>query len=1617
MADFRLDRIRFTWRGPWNAETQYTKDDIVQYGGKTYVCSLTHVASETDFYNDFYFQDELGQDKPRWELQLDGYSWTGNWQTQFLYSLGDLVKYRGIVYRCINTHTSAATETVGLEDNQADWEILARGQNWLNNWTPFTDFKKDDVVKYNGIIYLCVEDHTSATLSGGLEVDLGGDSSAPKWVILSRSDSWKGDWQVSTRYREDDIVRFGGFVYRCIIGHTSENTIEEGPYNELGTDSTIPKWEIVYEGIQFLGYWAPATVYKPNDIVRFGPNLYRSLTGHNSAGKFDDLEWELWVPGLGYEAQWNEFEVYQPGDIVVYGGYSYTALKFNQNSLPAQVGKEQDGLQNDWELLTTGYNMVGEYDKEADYLVGSVVRVNGYVYVCEDDVIAQDELYPGFAAVWRLLVTGIFYRKEWKISTTVTDEEADNFGEEVPITYYPGDIVIDKGTAYICKTEHNSDRVNSRPSIDIDKGTENYWTIYIGGKDTNVLRYRGDIRTYGKKTEGGFGTKELEIGKTGSVLKVMPDTELLWDPLEETQKVYYVSLQGNDQTGAGFSPANPFRSVRYACQYISADVEARAPATIFVRSGIFEEILPIAIPRDTAIVGDELRSTVIQPAAGYELSNMFFMRNGSGLRNCTLQGLDGELGTPNDNQTQRPTAGAFVSLDPGIGPDSEYAWITNKSPYVQNVTTFGTGCTGLKIDGSLHNGGNKSIVANDFTQILSDGIGYWVANDGLSELVSVFTYYCHIGYLAEDGGKIRATNGNNSYGLYGSVAEGFDPREEPIDANVNNNDNQAQISNVISNGNEIFGAFFTHAGQNYTSASFVVEGSGSGANATFPEFRDEAVSEIRVTEESSNRIGGFGYQFLANNAQAGNTTQITLSGADVGTNELYKGMRIYIARGVGLGQYAIIDSINEVTKQVEVVKESNGEPGWEHVTGRPIATLLNESSYYQIEPRVIIDEPRYQETVYNAGASSAQAWKSATAGDGFFVAVGNGTNESLYSFTGDNWLTTTLPQSADWQSVTFGDGRFVAVAKGIIAAYSEDIENNGWTSMGGLPTNIPWNDVTFGNGRFMAVGGYDDTPSTNNIFATSSDGINWQSVNPPTAQEWTSVAYSPLRQTWVAVSNGNVAAYSTDDGQNWTDVVLPNSGLWTSIVWGYDRFVAVQSRTDSSPCAVAVSFDGVTWYESTIETGEFAEIGYASGLFVTFAKGTDIVAFSEDGFNWRSKIVSDIGDWTGVAGNGSGTWVSLSESETKTVKVEHGAQAKARVTVGTGRIGSVLLFNVGSHYKELPTIEIFDPESTADATFLPRLFNDVLPQPAFTNFGSGYTRAEGKIEGDGFANIYQVGTTLKLTGVNRVPGPGDNISIDEIDDVVYFVTQVNSIQGVGDDLTVELTISPNLGVQEAPEHGTNVTIRQQYSQVRLTGHDFLDIGTGNKQQTSYPLLYVEGYAAAQDPQPFNEVSQYNGGRVFYTSTDQDGNFRVGELFEVEQATGTISINAAYFDLSGLDELRLGGVVLGGTGAVIREFSTDGTFAANSNNIVPTQKAIATYVKGRVSSGGSDVKANRLNAGEISFFGNTVLTPTNKKINMETAIRIGPYVNGSLVAMNYFAQGGVTPGSDDDTGVY
>ena len=78
----------------------------------------------------------------------------------------------------------------------------------------------------------------------------------------------------------------------------------------------------------------------------------------------------------------------------------------------------------------------------------------------------------------------------------------------------------------------------------------------------------------------------------------------------------------------------------------------------------------------------------------------------------------------------------------------------------------------------------------------------------------------------------------------------------------------------------------------------------------------------------------------------------------------------------------------------------------------------------------------------------------------------------------------------------------------------------------------------------------------------------------------------------------------------------------------------------------------------------------------------------------------------------------------------------------------------------------------------------------------------------------------------------------------------------------------------------------------------MDIGCGSKSTTNFPGT------PSQAPAPGNEVTEDFPGRVFYVSTDQDGNFKVGRYFKVNQATGATTLNASSFDLSAVSYTHL-----------------------------------------------------------------------------------------------------------------
>jgi hypothetical protein len=186
-----------------------------------------------------------------------------------------------------------------------------------------------------------------------------------------------------------------------------------------------------------------------------------------------------------------------------------------------------------------------------------------------------------------------------------------------------------------------------------------------------------------------------------------------------------------------------------------------------------------------------------------------------------------------------------------------------------------------------------------------------------------------------------------------------------------------------------------------------------------------------------------------------------------------------------------------------------------------------------------------------------------------------------------------------------------------------------------------------------------------------------------------------------------------------------------------------------------------------------------------------------------------------------------------------------------------------------------------------------------------------------------------------------------------------------------------LGAQ-AGEEG-NITIK--ISTARFTGHDLLDIGTGSYADTNYPTV-IYGEPANSPNQDF-EVQEVGKGRVFYVTTDQNGNFRVGPFFSIDQGSGTVTF-AADLALSNLDGLGFK------RGVTVSEFSTDDSMGDNATDTVPTELAVRAYIERRLGlshTGGSVAQTSLIPVNTGGFMALNGQLPMKGNMDMGTTNRI------------------------------
>ena len=191
-------------------------------------------------------------------------------------------------------------------------------------------------------------------------------------------------------------------------------------------------------------------------------------------------------------------------------------------------------------------------------------------------------------------------------------------------------------------------------------------------------------------------------------------------------------------------------------------------------------------------------------------------------------------------------------------------------------------------------------------------------------------------------------------------------------------------------------------------------------------------------------------------------------------------------------------------------------------------------------------------------------------------------------------------------------------------------------------------------------------------------------------------------------------------------------------------------------------------------------------------------------------------------------------------------------------VGGVTVGSGGTGYTENVDITFSDPNEPwgVPATAVGEVTNGSVTSVEMVSNGRGYTTAP------------TVTFASPNSGINTATGTANLIP------TYYSILRSTPISaGI-------CTIVVNDNVPYAVGVGSTVPFFKQ-SRILASGHSLEYIGSGTNINSALPN---QGGVAIQE----NEIDMRNGGLVVFTSTDQSGNFRIGDGVVINQQTGTIS---------------------------------------------------------------------------------------------------------------------------------
>lgn len=736
---------------------------------------------------------------------------------------------------------------------------------------------------------------------------------------------------------------------------------------------------------------------------------------------------------------------------------------------------------------------------------------------------------------------------------------------------------------------------------------------------------------------------------------------------------------------------------------------------------------------------------------------------------------------------------------------------------LDETSNDGTGwASGTGIDIFIQSGGNRSMLANDFTQINDLGYGAICINNALSELVSMFTYYCHTGYLAKDGSQIRSISGNNSYGFYGLVADGSDPDEIPTD--------------VVLRDDMVFPGKVFRASHKLTFAT--VPGS------------------IAVGETISQEITG--------------ATGIVSFFKDGGTTVF-----IHSATGTwNTADEAFGDdsaTLIGVPTSVETI-DLDADQGSLFLYAYDLAGLPNNVSEVEI----------YHGLNPTSSSELYQPYEITNAQQSNFILDGyTGVNDTIaatYTGAGPESSKATFTITKDR---TNGYGVIITAAG---AGYSaaETFTISGGLLGGTSPTNNATITITTVNG-------------TGGITGATIAGTPAMDAQTPvlSGQVW--------RFNFGVGIEGTASNGVQEDTPHDIPLVIRHKQNFV-----LDNFPAAELPVRPSTAFVFTDDDTDLVYRTIAFTTTITD-GYA------ITGNERVVTFDA---NYR--------------------YIDLTVSQDHVTAIE--------TTVGA--VGTPTM-TVDPNYTDIITAATPNGAKTLGSTIADR-FIAINPLDA-----SARARlAAGEMIFTWGGKVHAIDAYAEYE-YNDGIGANETIGVIQISDFGDDVNWPATATGLAISLqnTRGLTLKAGLQANEDAEITVNI------STCRATGHDMLDIGTGGFNTSNYPERIFGspfGTSAVSTNDAFDEngtksaaqAQERRKGRVFSVLTDQDGFFRVGRFFTVDQGTGSVTFNAALV-LTNIDGIGFK------RGVRVNEFSNDDTFSDAKGDAVPTQTAVEGYINQRL----------------------------------------------------------------------